>query len=261
MLRRWLRAARYALATLAGGWATPHGRQNISELSWLGQRRLGTKLPTVLPDDLADGVDSINLRHVQPRDGNVSLLELTIVCALVRSAAAARIFEIGTFDGRTTANLAANVAEGGHVYTLDLPPGEVNRTAMRIEPVERKYVQKQGVAHRPLGELESRVTRLFGDSAVFDASPYAGSMDLVFVDGSHAYDYVLSDTRLAMRLIRPGGTIIWHDYASPYWPGVLRGLNELYEREADFGGLRYVQGTTLVVLRCAPVNETDALSR
>jgi len=34
---------------------------------------------------------------------------------------ARNIFEIGTFDGRTTRNMAANVTKDGHVYTLDLP--------------------------------------------------------------------------------------------------------------------------------------------
>jgi hypothetical protein len=69
----------------------------------------------------------------------------------------------------------------------------------------------------------------------------------VFVDGSHTYDYLLSDTRAAMTMVRPGGVIVWHDYG--VWDGVTTGLEELEARERY--GLRNVRGTSLVVWRRA----------
>jgi hypothetical protein len=35
---------------------------------------------------------------------------------------------------------------------------------------------------------------------------------VVFVDGSHAGSYVRSDSRNAMRMVEPGGVILWRDY-------------------------------------------------
>jgi len=36
----------------------------------------------------------------------------------------------------------------------------------------------------------------------------------VFVDGAHHYEAVLSDTRQALKMVRPGGAILWHDFAN-----------------------------------------------
>jgi hypothetical protein len=67
---------------------------------------------------------------------------------------------------------------------------------------------------------------------------------VVFVDGSHAYSYVVSDTAKALRMVRPGGLVLWHDY-SPECPGVFRALNELTARLP----LVHIAGTTLVACR------------
>jgi hypothetical protein len=39
--------------------------------------------------------------------------------------------------------------------------------------------------------------------------------DAVFIDGDHSRDAVLHDSRLARRLIRRGGVIVWHDFGNP----------------------------------------------
>jgi hypothetical protein len=68
----------------------------------------------------------------------------------------------------------------------------------------------------------------------------------VFVDASHAYSYVVNDTRLALALVRPGGIVLWHDYVSPaHCYGVWRALNEL-ARELP---LAHVARTSLVAYR------------
>ena len=79
--------------------------------------------------------------------------------------------------------------------------------------------------------MEHKVEQLFGDSKELDTTPWAGQCDLVFVDGSHAYSYVMSDSAKALDLVRPGGLVLWHDYAGPlHSPGVYRALNELAQR-------------------------------
>lgn len=39
-------------------------------------------------------------------------------------------------------------------------------------------------------DLLEKITLLSADSAKFDETPYLGSMDLVFVDAAHGYEYV-----------------------------------------------------------------------
>ncbi len=206
--------------------------------------------PTALPpaawsDVLAPRV--IRLAETDKADGNINLAELAI---LAQAAAAVPpggiVVEIGTFDGRTTLNLAINAASAD-VFTLDLPPDE--RAAFALAPGERQYVDKPqpGARFRNCAPAwrgaARRITQLLGDSAAFDWSPYQGKAGLVFVDGSHAYEYVRNDSETAMRLVAPGGIVLWHDYGR--WEGVSRALDELDAQRRL--GLRHVAGTSLVV--------------
>jgi len=180
-------------------------------------------------------------------DGNVSLMELAILAGLARVGNPRAVFEIGTFDGRTALNLAAN-APDAQVHTLDLPPGESD-TSLAIDPDDRQYIEKPSAGGRFREAPEARrILQVYGDSATFDFSPYRGQIDLVFVDGSHAYEYVISDSHRAIEMLREGrGTILWHDYGT--WLGVTRALNELYLGDPRFKGLRRIEGTALAVLQ------------
>jgi predicted O-methyltransferase YrrM len=80
-------------------------------------------------------------------------------------------------------------------------------------------------------DVEPKIRQLFADSKTLDAGEWVGKCDVVFVDGSHAYSYVVADSAKALELLRPGGVVLWHDYAGPkHSPGVYRALNELAER-------------------------------
>ena len=63
-------------------------------------------------------------------------------------------------------------------------------------------------------DVEKKIEQLLGNSLNFDFSPYFGKMDIVFIDGAHHYEAVKSDTANALKMVRPGGFIIWHDFAS-----------------------------------------------
>jgi Methyltransferase domain len=72
---------------------------------------------------------------------------------------------------------------------------------------------------------------------------HCNTRDMVFVDASHAYEYVKGDTERALSLLKPDGLLIWHDYGE--WPGVTQALNGLYRGDARFAGMRQVAETTL----------------
>ncbi len=193
---------------------------------------------------------AVRLVETEKRHGNVRVSELAVLAqAAAQAEPGSDIVEIGTFDGRTTINLAVNAPRGCHVLTLDLPADHA--TAFTIEELERTLVDKPASGERmrtcppARRSYARRITQLFGDSASFDWSPHNGRAGLVFIDGSHAYDYACKDSETAFRLIRPGGLVIWHDYT--VWPGVTRALDEL-ERSRQLG-LRRIRGTSLVVWR------------
>ncbi len=192
----------------------------------------------------------IRLTETEKSDGNVRVSELAMLAlAAADVPAGSAIVEIGTFDGRTALNLAINAPHGVSIATLDLPADQAS--ALAIEDSERRYVDKPTPGARlrscggPWRVYAERVMQLRGDSATFNWSPYHGRAGLVFVDGSHAYDYVRKDSETAMRLVRRGGVVLWHDYG--VWPGVNQALEEL-----DAGsklGLVHIVGTSLVFWR------------
>ncbi|HUI95045.1 MAG TPA: class I SAM-dependent methyltransferase [Xanthobacteraceae bacterium] len=208
-----------------------------------------THLPQAAWSELL-GRRAIRLAAADKRNGNVNLAELAV---LAQAAAAVRpgelIVEIGTFDGRTTLNLAINAPAESRVVTLDLPPAD--RALYALAPGERQYVDKPQPGARfraaaaPWAAAAQRITQLLGDSATFDWSPYRGQAGLVFVDGSHACEYVRKDSQTAFALLAPGGMALWHDYGR--WEGVTQALDEIEAQRRL--GLRHVRGTSLVFWR------------
>lgn len=207
------------------------------------------RLPTVSWRELSSG-GSIRVFEARKANGNVRLSELAVLNSFAQAVKdGTNLFEIGTFDGRTALNLAFSAPPRCQVYTLDLKP-EMD-TVYRLDEGERHMVEKPRSGARidryrsSDPEKASRIHQLYGDSASFDFSPYYGSCSLVFIDASHAYDYVLSDSRAALRMLRPGGVILWHDYG--IWSGVTDALEHLATGEMP--GIRSIQGTSLACWR------------
>jgi predicted O-methyltransferase YrrM len=182
-------------------------------------------------------------------DGNVSLEELMAIVTVVACHQPNTIFEIGTFDGRTTLNLALNAPAGSKVYTLDLLASAISSTAHELDFHDRQYVIKPSSGARFAGRTGSeKIIQLYGDSATFDFSEFIGKIDLIFVDGSHARAYVEAGTRTAMLLRSPRGIILWHDY-NILCVGVAETLNALHATDPRFKDLFQIAGTSIVVMR------------
>jgi predicted O-methyltransferase YrrM len=153
------------------------------------------------------------------------------------------IFEIGTFNGRTTINLAHFSPEDATVYTLDLPKADIDKAKFGIEEGDRAYVDKNTIGDR-YQKNAKKITQLYGDSATFDFSPYYGKIDFVFVDGSHSAPYAQSDTEEAFKMVKEGGVILWHDYG--VWRGVTQVLNRYYKKDTRFKTIKHIENTCFV---------------
>jgi predicted O-methyltransferase YrrM len=168
------------------------------------------------------------------------LLTLAAICCHVRPK---RVFEIGTYRGSSTFVLAVHAPEDAEILTLDLSPG-AQHTRYRLELGDitgRPFVLGERYRGTPCA---SKIRQLYGDSADFDFGPYRGTVDLVFIDGNHAYENVKADSENAFGLLRPGGAVVWDDYAPESGPGVMRALHELQSRR-----LYRLPGTRLAVYR------------
>ncbi len=205
-------------------------------------------LPKISPSAIVPECLPVVIRSLETRDGNVALSELVIIAKLIRARQPKNLLEIGTFDGRTTLNMAANAPPDATIMTLDLPKNMGSSTALSLAKNEERYINKEVCGERFNGtDQEGKITQLYGDSATFDFSCYHDSIDVVFIDGSHSSGYVRNDSLKAVPLLRDGhGMILWHDYDG--WQDVTRVLNELYLSGNPFDKMLHIEGTTLACL-------------
>lgn len=204
-----------------------------------------SRLPEAALEDLVGPEPEVHLHRFRGRDGNVTLLELCAIAALVRRRRPRVLVEIGTFDGNTALQMALNSPDDATVFTLDLPPGAA--TAGALDPHDAPYVLDARKAKRRYQGVAAgrKVVQWLGDSATFD---FAGALegrriDFAFIDGSHGYEYVRNDSEKVLACLAEDGLVLWHDF-KPAWPGVVQWLAELGGREP----LCRVAGTSLVCL-------------
>jgi hypothetical protein len=153
------------------------------------------------------------------------MVSLALACQLAHPTV---IFEIGTLDGYTAGLFALNSGDDARIYTLDLPKDQV--PALAVTDMDRAHIVLRN-STRDLDSLgrhwDNKIIKLFGDSFSFDFSPYHGQVELFFIDGAHSYQYVKSDTENALKCIKKGGLLIWHDYGREGVNGVTRYLHEV----------------------------------
>ena len=238
------------------GWTKKRNRSlmyQISEHFGLKPHKDYPELPLMSQKDVVGDLEKITLHEPIAVNGNVSTSELLIISSLVKKFQCKNIFEIGTFDGRTTLNMAANAPEDAQIFTLDLPQEEMSSAKLEITNGDQPYIQKAASGLRFSGTPYSkRIKQLYGDSATFDFTAHSGKVDCIFVDGSHSYSYVVSDTKNALKVC-PDGLIIWHDY-NLSCKGVIQALNEFQASEPRFKDIVHIEGTSLVV--CFPKKQS-----
>jgi predicted O-methyltransferase YrrM len=243
MLTKTRKAMQFAEFAAAEGWEAVRGKPNrgaeIYKSVWYAQR---SRLARASLEDLFPGIENVEVTLIAPLrevGGNVWVNELVVLAGICRWLKPKEVFEIGTFNGRTTVNLAASCPADTIVHTLDIPHDHPQFA--QVEGEERFQLRQNAGALYRNSPYAPKIHQLWADSAEFDEHPLHGQIDLAFIDGSHSYDYVKNDTEKVMRMMAPHGIILWHDY-HPQYPDVAR-----YLEESPLN--RYhIQTTSLVVL-------------
>jgi len=182
-----------------------HERRLLRRLNdvWRGPEQAGI-YPEVTLSSLMRREDVVQVLELPAEAYHLVEIRLLTVAALARRAEVRIAFEIGTADGRTTRNLAANVGPTAHVYTLTIPldQDDVHRS-MQTTPIGSRF--------HGTPEAE-RITQLWGDSLKFDYTPYLGSCHLVFIDAGNDEASILANSETAFRLVdRSSSLIVWND--------------------------------------------------
>lgn len=202
--------------------------------------------PRVQLTELFPGIRDIDVtvRRAFDRNPNASLSpgEILALGAIVRLRQPQRILEVGTFEGNTTLNLAANAPADAQVTTLDLPPQFEGSFGMDVPGRMQNPTAAPRVGRQFLnGSRDGRIQQVFGDSAVLDWSTLDGPFDLIFIDGCHFESYVRSDSENGISNLAPGGIIIWHDY------GVIEDVARVVDELDARLRISVILGTSLAI--------------
>jgi hypothetical protein len=201
-------------------------------------------------NDLSVLLTKSNLQVVVPgvktEAHNADSFEMLAICSLLKDSEASQVFEIGTYNGRTTRAMAMNISgTDPKVYTLNLPP-DTQTVDLPTSDVDVQLSAKVISGECFLGTAEAElITQLWGDSATYHFEPFFGKMDFIFIDGAHSKEYVARDTENALKMIKPsGGIIAWHD-------AHLFGVVQFLEPWISMNRLdvRFIKNTSLAVGR------------
>jgi predicted O-methyltransferase YrrM len=176
--------------------------------------------------------------------------EAWIICVLSRDART--MFEFGTATGKTAYLMARNSPSDARVFTLTLPPGDTGLYDHNEgdSPLARDIAVEESRIDEFLysgTRAESKIRQIHDDSKRYDHTGLTGQCDLIFVDGAHAYSYVMSDSAKAFDMVSPNGTILWHDYKKRR--GVPREVVRALDEIGRSRPLRRLAGTHMVAYR------------
>jgi SAM-dependent methyltransferase len=117
--------------------------------------------------------------------------------------------EVGVFRGRNAREMFRRIPDlklFGVDPFIDAPTSSRHHKIPRFERNERNTMERMAGRDFTLKKGFSEV--------VVQEFPYS-SLDFVYIDGDHSYDYVMTDIILWARRVRPGGIVSGHDYLLP----------------------------------------------
>jgi len=119
-----------------------------------------------------------------------------------------RALEIGCFEGQSACWFLDNVLTHPTSRLTCVDPFAVPMATILLRFFEARF--DENIAASGSGD---RVTKLIGPSQVVVRTLQPSQFDFIYVDGSHKVGDVLQDAVLAWTALRPGGVVMFDDYA------------------------------------------------
>jgi predicted O-methyltransferase YrrM len=175
----------------------------------------------------------IDISHALTVEGWMGELELSYLADL--ASRSSNVAEVGSWMGRSTSALAANVGSG-LVVAVDTWRGSAEHAVTLAARSDgwllsefRRNTKGLPVMPVPLPSLD----------AAFLLAKTTMRFDLIFVDANHSYEAVKADILAWTPLLADGGILCGHDYDPPNWMGVKQAVDECVPR------FRVVPNTTI----------------
>lgn len=168
---------------------------------------------------------------IMPDQDTPSLLDTMILLSLAKLIQPRNFFEIGTFLGAQTLNMAANIKSAERIYTMDL--GKEDTGNLRQQKEDAVLTVKHLANEKRLAFLgtpyEKKVEQILGNSNTYDFRRFHGKLDMIYIDGGHDLETLTNDTKNSLAMLSPDRPVCvaWHDYGNPVYPQVKTYLDNL----------------------------------
>jgi len=116
--------------------------------------------------------------------------------------------EIGCFEGQSACWFLDNILTDPTSRLICVDPFAVPMATILLKFFEARFDQNIAASG-----AADRVTKLIGQSQVVVRTLQHSQFDFIYVDGSHKVGDVLQDAVLAWTVLRPGGIVMFDDYA------------------------------------------------
>ena len=143
-------------------------------------------------------IEDLNERRIRDAES------IGTVCKNVGSGT---FLEVGTSYGNGTALMAQNAPQAT-IHTVNMPPEESDKGDCGKYITHDLQNQEIGKYYRKLS-LQN-IKQIFANTATW--TPDIGDIDVAFIDGCHDTDFVFNDSRKALKNMKPGSFILWHDF-------------------------------------------------
>lgn len=186
---------------ITAGYAELMRRKRTPDYEKLISAKYGiTQLPTIEILDLCPGLkDTISCYSFMPDTS--MLTDIVLLRSLARKFPHCDYLEIGSYRGESIVALSEVAAD---CTSITLSPKEMTDMGFSQEAIKI-----QGVFSKDRKNVRSYLH----NSLTFDFASMNKKFDLIFVDGDHEHDAVVTDTKNVFKLLKNENSIIvWHDY-------------------------------------------------
>lgn len=144
--------------------------------------------------------------------------------------------EFGVNDGLTASMLLKHCSFIERYVGIDVPYGFSTKIKVQLSEVPMHAGEKA------LNDNRFELHVLSNGTEDIDANEWENLFDYVFIDADHSYSGVMRDTEIAMRIVKRGGIILWHDY-KPIMDGGPCETMEAIDVLSDRYNITHVVGT------------------
>jgi cephalosporin hydroxylase len=137
----------------------------------------------------------------------------------------AHFVEVGCWLGKSTAFLAVEIINSGKDITLDcidIWTGGTDDVLLQSDAVKRTG-DAFPIFIENVKPVLSRINPIKKPSVVASKMYEDKSLDFVFIDADHAYEFVKADIKAWLPKVKSGGILAGHDYN---WPSVQQAVKE-----------------------------------